>query len=73
MTNRSASKQKHIYAFRETLLSFLFANKNPDGSFAVHEGGEADIRGVYCAAAVAVLCGIASEELFKDSASWVMR
>jgi protein farnesyltransferase subunit beta len=58
---------------RKTLLQFLFSIKQSNGSFNVHIGGESDIRGVYCAAAVAVTCGIASEKLFENSVSWIMR
>ncbi|KAI6238807.1 Prenyltransferase squalene oxidase domain containing protein [Aphelenchoides fujianensis] len=58
---------------REQLLKFLYANKQSNGSFTMHEGGEVDIRGVYCATAVAVACGIYAEELFEDTAQWIMR
>lgn len=40
------------------LASYLTAMKQPDGSFSVHEGGEADCRGSYCALATATLTGL---------------
>ncbi|KAI6213106.1 CAAX farnesyltransferase subunit beta [Aphelenchoides besseyi] len=58
---------------RDGLLKFFYANKQPNGSFTMHEGGEIDIRSVYCAVSVAVVCGIYSDELFGDSAQWIMR
>ncbi|XP_063231517.1 protein farnesyltransferase subunit beta [Bacillus rossius redtenbacheri] len=58
---------------RETLERFLWSVRRPDGSFAVHVGGEVDLRGVYCAAAVAKLTGTFSEALFDGSAYWIVR
>jgi len=37
----------------------------------MHEGGEIDIRGVYCALSVARLTNIFLEELFNNTAEWV--
>lgn len=73
--NRFVLKPTFIISgyFSVTLLKFLCANKRPNGSFSVHDGGESDIRGVYCAAAVAVACGLYSDDLFEDTASWIMR
>ena len=56
---------------RAGLLAFLRRLKQPDGSFALHVGGETDVRGTYCAAAVAVATGVASEELFAGTAEWI--
>lgn len=39
----------------------------------MHEGGEVDIRGVYCAVSVARLTNIATESLFANTAHWIMR
>jgi protein farnesyltransferase subunit beta len=39
----------------------------------MHEGGEADIRGVYCALSIARLTNVYTEELFAGSADWVLR
>ncbi|XP_030643173.1 protein farnesyltransferase subunit beta-like [Chanos chanos] len=58
---------------REKLLHFLCSLKQPDGSFALHEGGEIDVRGVYCAASVASLTNIITATLFEDSINWVVR
>jgi len=58
---------------RAKLLKFLHSVKQPNGSFAVHEGGETDIRGVYCAVAVAFATGIASEKLLDNTAYFAIR
>lgn len=42
---------------REGLLTFLLRMKQPNGAFAVHEDGEQDVRGSYCALVVASLLG----------------
>ena len=63
----------NIFYFRAKLLSFLFQMKTENGGFTMHEGGEVDIRGVYCAISCARLTNIYSENLVKDTAQWIMR
>ncbi|KRZ20430.1 Protein farnesyltransferase subunit beta, partial [Trichinella pseudospiralis] len=57
---------------RPALLSFLTLMKQPDGSFSMHEDGEIDIRGAYCAAAVARITNIYNEKLFDKTAEWMI-
>ncbi|KAJ8947285.1 hypothetical protein NQ318_014182 [Aromia moschata] len=57
---------------REKLQEFLFSVKQPDGSFAMHIGGEIDIRGVYCALSVASLTGVLTPDLCKGTAEWIV-
>ncbi|RWS28065.1 Protein farnesyltransferase subunit beta-like protein [Leptotrombidium deliense] len=57
---------------RKSLLQFLSRMKQEDGSFTMHDDGECDIRGVYCAISVAYLCGIQSEQLFKNTGTWIV-
>ncbi|KRY15527.1 Protein farnesyltransferase subunit beta [Trichinella patagoniensis] len=57
---------------RPALLSFLNLMKQPDGSFSMHEDGEIDIRGAYCAAAVARITNIYNEKLFDKTAEWMI-
>lgn len=59
--------------FRKKLAAFLKRMKQSDGSFTVHDGGEADIRGAYTAIAVASICGLLTEELTDGTAEWVLR
>lgn len=47
--------------------------KQPDGSFTMHDGGEADIRGTYCALSVAALCGIMTDALRDGAAEWIIK
>jgi len=60
---------------RNKLLEFLWKMRQDDGSFTMHEGGEADTRSVYCAASVAALTGLLDEdvELFDNSVGWLVR
>lgn len=58
---------------RKSLRSFLMSMRLSDGSFCMHEGGECDIRGAYCAATVARLTGIATAEMFDGTAEWIVR
>ncbi|KJH45986.1 putative protein farnesyltransferase beta subunit [Dictyocaulus viviparus] len=56
----------------KSLSRFLHRMKQPDGSFTMHDGGEADIRGTYCALAVAALCGIMTDDLKDGVAEWIV-
>ena len=56
---------------RKTLKRFLTARKTPEGAFTMHEGGEVDIRGAYCAASVARLTNIFTTEMFEGTAEWI--
>ncbi|KAK3870824.1 hypothetical protein Pcinc_024012 [Petrolisthes cinctipes] len=58
---------------RSTLVEFLWSMRTEEGSFRMHEGGEVDIRGVYCAVSVARLTNIATESLFANTVHWIMR
>uniref|UniRef100_A0A131XVC9 Protein farnesyltransferase subunit beta n=1 Tax=Ixodes ricinus TaxID=34613 RepID=A0A131XVC9_IXORI len=58
---------------RKKLYSFLKRVKQPDGSFIMHEGGESDVRGTYCALAVAKLTNIWTASLFEGTAEWVAK
>ncbi|CAL8102406.1 unnamed protein product [Calicophoron daubneyi] len=58
---------------RVSLANWLKNLHRPDGSFVMHIGGEADVRGAYCAAAVAKLTGILRKypEMFESTAEWI--
>lgn len=56
---------------RTALLNFLLRMKQPDGSFTVHEDGEIDVRGSYCALACASLCSLLAKELEENSATFI--
>lgn len=58
--------------FRENLKKFLWTTRQPDGSYCMHAGGEVDIRGVYCALSVARLTNIYTDDLFDNSADWIV-
>ncbi|CAH0551003.1 unnamed protein product [Brassicogethes aeneus] len=54
------------------LKKFLTRMHQPDGSFTMHEGGEVDIRGAYCALSVASLTDILSKETFINTPEWLV-
>jgi len=47
--------------------------RNEEGAFALHIGGEVDVRGTYCALAVAKLTNICTKELFDGTAEWLVK
>lgn len=55
------------------LQNFIQDMHNDDGSFTMHKDGELDVRGAYCAAVVANLCGIYSDELFNRTGEWIAK
>uniref|UniRef100_A0A0M3IP57 Protein farnesyltransferase subunit beta n=1 Tax=Ascaris lumbricoides TaxID=6252 RepID=A0A0M3IP57_ASCLU len=57
---------------RKTLHDFIMSVKEPDGSFHVHVGGEIDIRGSYCALAVASITNILDEQIAVNTDSFVI-
>ncbi|KAK8735797.1 hypothetical protein OTU49_005318 [Cherax quadricarinatus] len=58
---------------REKLQEFLWEMHNDEGAFRMHEGGEVDIRGAYCAVSVARLTNVYTDQLFSGTAHWIMR
>ena len=53
------------------LLNYLLRMKQSDGSFTMHDDGEADMRSSYCAVAVAIICNILTDELRANIAEWI--
>lgn len=58
---------------RPGLANWLNALRLKDGSFVMHQDGEVDIRGVYCALSAAKLANVYSPELFHRTAHWVLK
>lgn len=56
---------------RDRLLAFLLRMKQPDGSFTVHDDGEVDVRGSYCAIATAGLLGVLTPPLRERAAEFI--
>ncbi|XP_023935859.1 protein farnesyltransferase subunit beta isoform X2 [Bicyclus anynana] len=57
---------------RSSLQKFLWTVREVDGSFALHRGGEQDIRGAYCAVSIAKLTNTFTEALFDKTAEWIV-
>uniref|UniRef100_A0A915EPE8 Protein farnesyltransferase subunit beta n=1 Tax=Ditylenchus dipsaci TaxID=166011 RepID=A0A915EPE8_9BILA len=58
---------------RKKLYAFISSMRLPNGSFQLHDGGEVDVRGAYCAIAAACVTGISDDLLFENTPSWIMR
>mmetsp|Transcript_31553 Transcript_31553/g.71699 ORF Transcript_31553/g.71699 Transcript_31553/m.71699 type:complete len:420 (-) Transcript_31553:123-1382(-) len=58
---------------REKIYRFLIRMKSPDGGFMMHEEGERDMRGTYCAIAVASMLHILTDELTEGVPEYVRR
>ncbi|KAK7586034.1 hypothetical protein V9T40_003910 [Parthenolecanium corni] len=57
---------------REKLKSFLMSTKCSTGAFSLEVDGEVDIRGAYCAAAVATITNLNTDVLFEKTAAWIL-
>ncbi|XP_066940758.1 protein farnesyltransferase subunit beta [Macrobrachium rosenbergii] len=67
------TKEAYDAINREKLQEYLWSMRTPEGAFRMHEGGEIDIRGVYCAVSVARLTNICTSQLFENTPHWIMR
>lgn len=57
---------------KHSMYNFLLSLKQSDGSYIMHEGGEVDVRGVYCAVAVATICGIKDDKLTDNCIDFIV-
>lgn len=64
---------KIFSSYRETLKKFLMSTKCSSGAFSLEVNGEVDIRGAYCAAAVATVTNLNTEPLFEKTTAWILR
>lgn len=58
---------------RRAMHDWLVSLKQPDGSFVMHEGGEVDIRGSYCALTVATMLNILTPDLTEGCDAFAAR
>ncbi|KAH8310979.1 hypothetical protein KR044_003702 [Drosophila immigrans] len=59
---------------RDSLVQFLFSVRDADGSYRLHVDGETDVRGAYCAIAIAKLVNVPErvlKELFAGTGDWI--
>lgn len=66
-------KQAYDIINREKLKEFLHDRVMPNGACTMHQDGEEDIRGAYCAIVVARLTNVFTQELFQNTADWLVR
>lgn len=57
------------------LLKWMQSLKLPNGAFRMHDDGEEDLRGTYCAITVAKICNLEKFDpnLFENCDQWVLR
>ncbi|XP_071962198.1 protein farnesyltransferase subunit beta-like [Antedon mediterranea] len=65
------TKEAYSVVNREKLAGFLMRMRSADGGFIMHEGGEIDVRGAYCAAVAARLTNVATSEMFEGTPEWI--
>ena len=53
------------------ILKWIISLKQVDGSFTMHEGGESDIRGTYCALAVCHILNIICPQILDNCESYI--
>ncbi|KAJ1941342.1 CAAX farnesyltransferase (FTase) subunit beta [Linderina macrospora] len=58
---------------REKMLGWLIRMKQSDGSFCMHEDGEVDVRGTYCALVIASLLNIMTPEVTEGCAEFIAK
>merc|ERR1712008_596456 len=58
---------------RSAMYDFLMRMKSPEGGFTMHEEGETDMRGTYCAIAVASMLHMLTDELMERVPEYVRR
>ncbi|KAM0790563.1 hypothetical protein ACM66B_004432 [Microbotryomycetes sp. NB124-2] len=56
---------------RPGMYKFLMSLKQPDGSFIMHNGGEVDVRGCYCALVIASLLNILTPDLARNTTEFI--
>ncbi|KAJ3333362.1 hypothetical protein HDU76_008987 [Blyttiomyces sp. JEL0837] len=56
---------------REKLIDWVVSLKQPDGSFQMHEGGEVDVRGSYCAMSTTHLLNLSTPTLHSNVAEFI--
>ncbi|KAG1143314.1 hypothetical protein G6F37_007069 [Rhizopus arrhizus] len=69
----AGTKEAYKAIDRDALYKFLMRMKQPDGSFTMHEGGEIDIRGSYCALNVASLVNLLTPELTENCIDFICK
>lgn len=57
---------------RPKLQSYLMRMKTQEGAFLMHNSGEVDVRGAYCAAVSAILTNVATPDLFDGTPEWIV-
>lgn len=58
---------------KDAIYAFLMNAKQTDGSFAMHDDGEVDLRACYCALGVAYLTNTLTQELVSGVKEYIMR
>mmetsp|Transcript_154 Transcript_154/g.345 ORF Transcript_154/g.345 Transcript_154/m.345 type:complete len:419 (+) Transcript_154:97-1353(+) len=69
----AGTEQAYKAVNRETMYKFLMQMKRPEGGFMMHAEGEVDMRGTYCALAVASMLQILTDELVEGIPEYVRR
>mmetsp|Transcript_56157 Transcript_56157/g.130767 ORF Transcript_56157/g.130767 Transcript_56157/m.130767 type:complete len:420 (-) Transcript_56157:68-1327(-) len=69
----AGSEAAYRAADRAKIYQFLMRMKAPQGGFTMHDQGETDMRGTYCAIAIASMLHMLTDELMEGVAEYVCR
>lgn len=69
----AGSDEAYRVVNRQQTYRFLMQMKCPDGGFKMHDEGERDMRGTYCAIAVASMLHIVTDELVEGVPEYIKR
>ena len=67
------TKRAYAAIDRPALRRFIVRMKSPGGGFCMHDDGECDVRGAYCALTVASLCDLLDDEISAGASAWISR
>eukprot|EP01129_Flabellula_baltica_P004199 TRINITY_DN1437_c0_g1_i1.p1 TRINITY_DN1437_c0_g1~~TRINITY_DN1437_c0_g1_i1.p1 ORF type:complete len:324 (-),score=64.63 TRINITY_DN1437_c0_g1_i1:28-999(-) len=67
------TKEAYDSIDRDGVYQFLLKMKDSEGGFRMHENGERDVRGTYCALVVASYLDLLTPELTRDVGKWIAR
>lgn len=60
-----------LNSIRHNLYRYFMSLKQPNGSFIMHEHGEADTRSTYCVLVVSSLLNLLTDELCEGTLEWI--
>jgi len=67
------TEEAYTIVDRQGMYNFFMSVKQEDGSLVIHEDGESDMRGIYCAFAVAKILNILDDKLTHKTGDYIAK